>query len=181
MKSVILLLSIVTFLLADAKQEIYSLYQMKHYEKACKTGLLNFNQNRDDENFVSIYAFSCLYADYIDRLSVPITLLKNSKEARSNAAYLSIILMQKKLLEHSLMDNYNIKPLKLPTTDNILSKVFDLYSNAQTSKKIPVYVFIDPNNDKITYRLYLSGNADNNNMVIEELYDSTLVKKHIYR
>lgn len=181
MKPLILLISLFTFLFSDAKQDIYSLYQVKQYEKACKLGLINFNKNRDDENFVSIYAFSCLYADYIDRLSVPITLLNSSKEARSNAAYLSIILMQKKLLEHSLKDNYSIKALKLPTTDNILSKVFDLYSNVQADKKIPLYVFIDPNNDKITYRLYLSGNADASNMVIEELYDSTLVKKHIYR
>ena len=181
MKAIFLLVTFITLLFSDAKQDIYSLFQMKQYEKACRIGLLNFNKNRDDENFVSIYAFSCLYADYIDRLSVPITLLKNSKEARSNAAYLSIILMQKKLLEHSLKDGYNIKALKLPTTDNILSKVFDLYSNLKTPKKIPLYVFIDPNNAKITYRLYLSGDAEASNMVIEELYDSTLVKKHIYR
>ncbi len=181
MKYIILLISIFTFLFADAKQEIYSLYQLKDYDKACKLGLQNFNNNRDDENYVSIYAFSCLYADYIDRLSVPITLLKNSKEARSNAAYLSIILMQKKLLEHSLMDNYDIKPLKLPTTDNVLSKVFDLYSNMKTSKKLPLYVFLDPNNAKISYKLYLSGNSESHNIVIEELYDSTLLKKHIYR
>ena len=79
------------------------------------------------------------------------------------------------------MDGYNIAPFKLPTTDNILSKVFDLYSNMQTYKKIPLYLFIDPNNDKITYKLYLSGNIDARNMVIEELYDSVLVKKHVYR
>ncbi|WP_345991925.1 hypothetical protein [Sulfurimonas sp. HSL-1716] len=181
MRSLLLLISLFTLLFSDAKQDIYSLYQLKQYDKACKLGLLHFSKHRDDENFVSIYAFSCLNADYIDRLSVPITILKNSKEARSNAAYLSIILMQKKLLEHSLKDNYNIKSLKLPTTDNILSKVFDLYSNLQIHKKIPLYVFIDPNNAKITYKLYLSGNADSSNMVIEELYDSTLVKKHIYR
>ncbi|MBU0633298.1 hypothetical protein KKA17_11740 [bacterium] len=181
MKYILLFLLFSTLIFADTKQDIYSLYQIKKYDEACKTGLLNLNKYRDDENFVSLYAFSCLYADYIDRLSVPITMLKNSKEARSNAAYLSIILMQKKLLEHSLIDNYNIKPLKLPSTDNVLSKVFDLYSNLQTPKKLPLYVFIDPKNDKITYRLYLSGDAAASNMVIEELYDSTLIKKHIYK
>lgn len=181
MKLIILLLSMFSLLLSDAKQELYSLYQLKQYEKACKLGLLNFNKNRDDENFVSIYAFSCLNADYIDRLSVPISILKNSKEARSNAAYLSIILMQKKLLEHSLLDDYNLKLLKLPTTDNVLSKVFDLYSKEQQTKKIPLYIFVDPNNDKISYRLFLSKNADSTNIVIEELYDAILVKKHIYR
>ena len=181
MRSFILVALLFSFLFSDAKQDMYSLYQLKKYEKACKLGLSNFSKNRHDESYVSLYAFSCLNADYIDRLSVPITFLGNSKEARSNAAYLSIILMQKKLLEHSLADDYDITTLKLPSTDNLLSKVFDLYSKSQQSKKVPLYIFVDPNNDKINYRLYLSKNADSSNIVIEELYDGTLIKKHIYR
>ena len=175
------LLFLVTILSANERQEIFSLYQLKQYDKACQLGLISLNKNRNDENFVSVYAFSCLNADYIDRLSVPITLLKSSPEARSNAAYLSVIVMQKKLLEHSLNDNYYLKPLKIPTTDNLLSKVFDLYAKLPILKKIPVYEFIDTNNDKIAYRLYLIGDKSSNNIVIEELYQSVLVKKHIYR
>ena len=181
MRLLIILLSLVIVLLADERQNIFSLYQQKQYDKACQIGLINLNKNRNDENFISIYAFSCLNADYIERLSVPITLLKSSPETRSNAAYLSVILMQKKLLEHSLNDNYYLKPLKIPTTDNLLSKVFDLYSKLSVLKKIPAYEFIDPNNDKISYRLYLIGNKSSNNIVIEELYQSILVKKHIYK
>ena len=178
MRSILFLIFFTFLLHADVKQDLYSLYQLKHFDQACSKGLLNLNQFKDDENFLSIYAFSCLYAGYIDRLSIPIALLKKTKEARSNAAYLSIILMQEKLLEHALIDNYNIKPLKLPTTDNVLSKVFDLYSNLQIQKKLPFYLFVDPKNDKISYKLYLN---DTNNVVVEELYDSTLIKKHIYR
>jgi hypothetical protein len=181
MKFLVIFLSLVIFLLANERQDIFSLYQLKEYDKACQLGLLNLNKNRNDENFVSIYAFSCLNADYIDRLSVPITLLKNTPESRSNAAYLSVILMQKKLLEHSLNDEYYLKPLKIPTTDNLLSKVFDLYSNLSILKKIPIYEFIDTNNAKIRYRLYLIGDRNSSNIVIEELYESVLVKKHIYR
>ena len=112
---------------------------------------------------------------------MPITLLRSTPESRSNAAYLSVILMQKNLLEHSLNDEYYLKPLKIPTTDNLLSKVFDLYSNLSILKKIPVYEFIDPNNAKIRYRLYLIGDRNSNNIVIEEFYESVLVKKHVYR
>ncbi|MDD2358286.1 MAG: hypothetical protein PHX13_10290 [Thiovulaceae bacterium] len=181
MKFLVIFVSLAILLLANERQDIFSLYQLKEYDKACQLGLINLNKNRKDENFVSIYAFSCLNADYIDRLSVPITLLKNTPESRSNAAYLSVILMQKKILEHSLNDEYYLKPLKIPTTDNLLSKVFDLYSNLSILKKIPVYEFIDPNNAKIRYRLYLIGDRNSNNIVIEEFYESVLVKKHIYR
>ena len=181
MKFLVIFLSLVIFLLANERQGIFSLYQLKEYDKACQLGLINLNKNRKDENFVSIYAFACLNADYIDRLSVPITLLRSTPESRSNAAYLSVILMQKNLLKHSLNDEYYLKPLKIPTTDNLLSKVFDLYSNLSILKKIPVYEFIDPNNAKIRYRLYLIGDRNSNNIVIEEFYESVLVKKHVYR
>ena len=64
-------------------------HQDKAYQKACKTGLKVFQKFRNDEEFVSLYAFSCLNADQIDRLAIPISILKNSEEARSNAAYFS--------------------------------------------------------------------------------------------
>ena len=181
MKLVVVLLWAVLFLYANEKQDIFTLYQLKEYDKACQFGLLNLNKNKNDENFVSIYAFLCLNADYIDRLNVPITLLKNTSQSRSNAAYFSVILMQKKLLEHSLVDDYYLKPLKTPTTDTLLSRVFDLYSNLSTLKKDSIYEFIDPNNAKMSYKLYLIGDGNSNNVVIEEFYQSILVKKHIYK
>ena len=181
MKFIFLFLSAVILLLANEKEDIFTLYQHKEYDKACKLGLINLHKNRNDEKFISIYAFSCLNADYIDRLNVPITLLKNTSQSRSNAAYFSVILMQKKLLEHSLSDGYYLKPLKIPTTDNILSRVFDLYSNLSILKKNSVYEFIDPNNAKMSYKLYLISDKDSRNVVIEELYQSVLVKKHIYK
>lgn len=181
MKIIVLLFALYFSAFADVKQEIFSLYQLKEYDKACQLGLLNLNRFKDDENFVSIYAYSCLYSDHIERVAFPIALLKSTTEARANAAYLSTILMQKKLLEYSLHDNFSLKQFKLPTTDNVLSKVFDLYSKLPVFKKIPIYEFVDPNNDKIGYKLYMTGDKGSNNMIIEEYYQSVLVKKHIYR
>ena len=66
MKFILLFVSIFSFLFSDVKEDIYSLYQMKQYEKACKLGLQNLSKNSDDESFVSMYAFSCLYADHIE-------------------------------------------------------------------------------------------------------------------
>jgi len=165
---------------ADIKTSLYHLYQDKNYDKACKEGLKAFNKHRNDEEFISLYAFSCLKADYIDRLAVPITMLSKSEEARSNAAYFSVILMQKKLLNHALLDGYKLEELKLPTTDHVLSIVFELYSKADHSRKRSHYMLQDPDNEKITYKLYIKNSNHSQTMVIEEYYDTIMTHRHNY-
>ncbi len=175
------LLIFFTFLLsADIKTSLYHLYQDKQYDAACKEGLKVFNQNRNDEEFVSLYAFSCLNADHIDRLAIPITLLSHSEESRSNAAYFSVILMQKKLLFHSLMDGYQLQELKLPQTDHIISTVYELYSKLSNERKRTLYSFIDPKNDKVSYKLYIKKSGQEKTMVIEEFYDTIMTHRHEY-
>ena len=127
MKHLITILLFFTFAYSDTKTDLLQLYNNKEYKAACKLGMDNYGDYTRDEAFISLYAFSCLNADYIDRLAVPISALKYSKEARANAAYFSTVLMQKKLLYHALIDGYPIGSLVLPTTDFVLSKVFDLY------------------------------------------------------
>lgn len=170
----------ISTLSADIKKDLYHLYQDKQYEEACKQGLRVFQKYRKDEEFVSLYAFSCLYADHIDRLAVPIATLKHSEEARSNSAYFAVILMQKKLLYHALIDNYKISELKLPSTDHILSIVFGLYSKADNSRKRNHYVFQDKQNSKVSYKLYLKKDSRLKKMVIEEYYDTIMTHRHIY-
>jgi len=179
---IILLLStlLVSLSFADIKNSLYHLYQDKNYEEACKKGFKAFGTYRNDEEFISLYAFSCLKADQIDRLAVPITMLNKSEESRSNAAYFSVILMQKKLLQHALIDGYKLQELKLPTTDHVLSIVFDLYSKADHSRKRSHYMFKDPINTKISYKLYIKNTNQNKTMVIEEYYDTIMTHRHIY-
>jgi len=176
-----LLLLMGAVLQADSvKQELYHLYQSKKYEEACSIGMRYFQENRKDTEFVSLYAFSCLYSDFIDRLAVPISILKHSKEARANATYLSIILMQKKLLYHALIDGYDLSAYHFPTTDYVLSTVFDLYAKDSNTKKRNVYEYKDAKNPSRTYRLFLTENDEVVKMVIEEYYDTILTHRHIY-
>jgi len=167
-------------LYADIKRDMFNLYQNKKFEEVCGLGFDNFRHYKKDEEFVSLYAFSCLKSDYIDRLAVPTAILKFSKESRANSAYFSVILMQKKLLYHALLDNYDLSSYTLPTTDYILSKVFDLYSKLGQHDARAFYLFEDPNDSKITYKLYLSKDYKVTKMVIEEFYDTIAVKRHIY-
>lgn len=180
MKLFVFLVFLTVSLFSDVKTSLYHLYQDKQYDAACKEGLKVFNQNRNDEEFISLYAFACLKADNIDRLAVPITLLNHSEEARSNAAYFSVILMQKKLLVHSLMDGYPLQELKLPQTDHVISTVYELFSKMSTERRRTHYTFVDPNNDKVSYKLYIKKSGNDKTMVIEEFYDTIMTHRHEY-
>jgi hypothetical protein len=176
----LLTLVLVLNLYANTKQNMFNLYQNKKYEKVCQLGFNNFKNNKRDEEFVSLYAFSCLNSDYIDRLAVPTAVLKFSREARANSAYFSVILMQKKLLYHALVDNYDLSKFSLPTTDYVLSRVFDLYSKIGKHEPRAFYLFEDPNDTKLTYKLYLVRDYKLNKIVIEEFYDRITIKRHVY-
>jgi len=176
----ILLILLTVNIYASTKQNMFNLYQNKKYEDVCKIGFDNFRENKADEEFISIYAFACLHSDYIDRLAIPVAMLKFSSEARANSAYFSVILMQKKLLYHAMVDGYDLSSMNLPTTDYVLSKVFDLYSKLPKHNARAFYLFEDPNNMKLTYKLYLSKSDRLNKMVIEEFYDTITIKRHVY-
>ena len=177
---IIILLFLALQLSADIKQEMFNLYQNEQYKNVCSMGFKYFSKNKKDEEFISLYAFACLKADHIDRLTIPIAMLKYSKESRANAAYFSVILMQKKLLYHSLVDGYDLSTLDLPTTDYVLSKVFDLYSKIGKHNKRAFYLFEDEVDNKLTYKLYLEKNNKLSKMVIEEFYDTITIKRHVY-
>ncbi|MDO9266054.1 MAG: hypothetical protein Q7U00_03130 [Sulfurimonas sp.] len=176
--ALIILISINLY--ASIKQDMLNLYQGKKYEEVCNIGFNNFENYRNDEEYVSLYAFACLNADYIDRLSVPTIMLKLAKESRSNAAYFSIILMQKKLLYHALLDNYDVSSLNLPTTDYVLSKVFDLYTKMKNNEQKEFYIFEDESDKQLKYKLYILKDGKIDKMVIEEFHNSISIKKHIY-
>ncbi len=177
---ILLILLFSLSLYADIKQDMFNLYQNEKYERVCSMGFDNFKRNKKDDEFVSLYAFACLKSDYIDRLAIPIALLKFSPESRANSAYFSVILMQKKLLYHALIDNYDLSSLNLPTTDYVLSKVFDFYAKLGLHEPRTFYLFEDAKDKKLTYKLYLAKDRRLNKIVIEEFYDTITIKRHVY-
>ncbi|WP_373036021.1 hypothetical protein [Sulfurimonas sp.] len=177
---ILLILLLYIGLYADIKQNMFNLYQNKKYEDACRIGFNSLKRHLRDEEFISLYAFSCLNSDYIDRLAAPVALLKFSRESRANSAYFSIILMQKKLLYHALVDKYDLSSLNLPTTDYVLSKVFDFYAKLGAHEPRAFYLFEDKDDKKLTYKLYLDKKTKVKKMVIEEFYDTIALRRHVY-
>ena len=181
MKIILFITLSLSLFASNINSKLLNYYKNERYQKACNYGMNHFNKFMHDEAMVSLYAFSCLKADYIDRTTTPIALLKKSEEARKNAAYLATILMQKKLLYHSLIDNYSLKSVQLPSTDYLLSKVFTLYSEGKYTQDKKVFYLKSSKNSKISYKLYLIKKRGINKIVIESYYDKILSEKHIYR
>jgi hypothetical protein len=177
---IVLILLLGLSLHANIKEQILRLYKQNDFKKACDTGYVHFDTNKHDEEFISLYSFSCLNADMVDRLAFPTISLRASKESRANAAYFSVILMQKKLLYHALLDNYDISIYTFPTTEYALSKVFDLYTKLGKHEPQDFYIFEDQNDSKLTYKLYISRDEKFPKMVIEEFYEAKSLKRHTY-
>ncbi len=180
MKIVLLILVTLNLYALSPKEQILNLYKNKEYKAACNFGFDDFKANTNDEEFVSIYGLSCLESDEITRLTLPITLLKFSPQARANSAYFSVILMQKRLLYHALLDNFLLSSFNFPTTEYILSKVFDLYAKEQNKEKKDFYILRDTDDSNTTYKLYLEKDEKLDKIIIEKFYNTQLVKKHTY-
>lgn len=165
---------------ADISNQMLQLYQKGDYAQACALGIQNFKPIQPNEASTSLYAFSCLNADQIDRLNTPIKTLTQSSEARANASYFSLLIMQKKLFIQALYDNYPLKQLKLPSSSHLLSKIFDLYcKNPQSNNAIKEYP--DPSNPRQSYKLYTIQVNTVKTFAIDEYYDKILVKHHVYQ
>lgn len=178
-KTFLLTLFSCIILYADIPSQMLMLYQKGAYSDACSIGKKNWNKIQTSEQQVSLYAFSCLNADQIDRLNFPISVLNETAESRANASYFSLLILEKKLLIQALYDNLNIKSLKLPASSNLLSRVFNFYSkNPQLSNSIKEYS--DNTNSRQTYKLYTVQISAYKTFAIDEYYDNILTKHHIY-
>jgi hypothetical protein len=157
--------------------QFYKDYKEKRYLDACKKGVNIFNEYKEDEDYLTVYSFACLKSDMIDRLAVPVTGLRKTKEARANASYFSAILLQKKLLYHAVVDGVDISGLKLPTTDFVLSRVFDMYSNKQYLEKEGTYTL---NDDETTYKMFVIDDDKFKKLIIQQLKNGNVVSTHTY-
>lgn len=177
-RSVIFIFLLSSFIWAYEVQDLYRFYQEGKYKKACNVGLKIFNKYRKNPDFLMLYGFSCLKADYIDRVAVPMIGLNKSKTARANASYFATVFLQKKLLYHSLLDHTDISHLRLPVTGHIISKVFQLYISGNYKKKGDIYTLANPNQPDTTYRLYMTHKHGSPVMVIEEWQHGKRLQTH---
>lgn len=178
-RSLFLLFVLLTFGFSGTIEPLYSHYQKGEYQEACDYGTYHLKKIDYNEPALSLYAFACLKADRIDQLNYPISKLSQSQEARTNASYFSLLVMQKKLLLQALYDHYSLKPLKLPSSSHLLSKIFLKYQR-DPQQKNEIKEYIDSINPRLSYKLYKLDVNGQKTIAIDEYYDKILTLHHTY-
>lgn len=182
MKLVLVLIFLAINSFGATLKNLWQWYDEKQYDKIC-TNQISQNEYFDynyDENFVNMYAFSCLQIDMINRLSKPIIQLRKTKKSRANALYYTTILYQKKILLHALVDGFDNFPTNLPNTKYILSKIYNLFAKKQYTKQGNIYIFKNNNNAQ-EYRLYTRKDSDGyTKLVLESIKNGILTKTRLY-
>jgi hypothetical protein len=185
MKKIIYSLLMTTaFLFSSNLSTLYKLYEKQEYTKACDYAVKYFHKkkNKNSEQYLTLYGLSCLETDKIDRIATPMLRLKKTKNARANSAYLSTILLQKKLLFQSLVDNTSLKNIQLPNTNFILSRIFSLFINKEYILKNDVYIFKDKKKKEMKYQLYIKkNNKQEKQMIIDVYKDDKFTQRYSYK
>jgi hypothetical protein len=169
-----------TFLNAMDKNDIINYYKNKDYRKACiKAGDL-YQKYKSDEEFLNIYAHSCLEEDMINRTILPIVKLYKTPESRENAAYYATILYQKKLLYHALVDDVDISYINLPKTKYILSVIFNKFVGGDYNYKNGAYWFNNDENNELTYKLSVETHQKTKKIFLRTYKNGKITKVRTY-
>jgi len=180
MRLFVIFLLFVSTLFGVTKESVYSAYKDKKYKDACYLAAKIYLKYKQDEDFLTLFANSCLKVDNINRMAFPALLLVDTPAARSNAIYFLTILYQKKLLYKSLIDGFDVSGYKFPTTNYILSKIFVKYINKNYKKIGKSYIFTDSFNPYKKYELSLAKDGGIFKMILKTYLKKKLVKTRIY-
>ncbi|MCK4441917.1 MAG: hypothetical protein KAU90_07905 [Sulfurovaceae bacterium] len=178
----LLLISIISisFLYSSNLSTLYNYYTHQEYDKGCDYAMKYYNKNKNNEKFVALYGLSCLETDNIHRIATPMIVLKKTKASRENASYFGTILLQKQLLKQAILDNKPLGDLRLPKTNFILSKIFNLFVKKKYILKDEIYRLEDDENKNIRYQVYME--KENRNYMIIDIYQNDkFIKRYRYK
>ncbi len=181
-KLLLTIITLYTYIQGATVEDVIKWYKNHQYEKVCSSEITHtlYNRYKSNENFVNMYAASCLKTDMINRLSQPIIHLRKTMRSRTNALYYSTVLYQKKLLYHAVIDGLNTIPKDIPTTEYILSRVYDMYARNDYKKQGNTFIFTDKKFSK-TYKMYIQNASDGfKKLVIESYKDNKKIKTRLY-
>ena len=180
MKIVVLIIYSLSFLYSSNLSTLYNYYTHQEYDKGCDYGMKYYNKNRDNEKFVSLYGLSCLETDNIHRIATPMIVLRDTKASRENASYFGTILLQKQLLKQAILDNKPLGDLRLPKTNFVLSKIFNLFIEKKYVLKDGIYRLKNSENKNIKYQVYIE--KENKNYMIIDIYQNDkFIKRYRYK
>ena len=151
-------------------------YEAKNFEKVCNDGAGIVTRNDKNEQVLVAIGDACAKVDSINILGNISKNLISTKEFRESGSYFATLMLQKKLIYQFMHDNINLKELKLPRTNHVLSRVFEQLSKGNY---VTVDKRIEIKTPEMSYLLWLSDD-DPKKVYIDENKDGKLVKRHWY-
>jgi hypothetical protein len=167
----------ISSLFAITKDQVYTYYKSQAYEKACKYGAGLVRRERDDENYLSIVALSCVNADYLNTSITIARDMKNTKIGRNNASYISSLFLIKKLLMQFVYDDTDLTNLTLPKSPHILSLIFEAISHNKYQKIDDEFIMMD-GQYKYTLEKFIDGKV--NKILLKKHLGPKILEQHIY-
>ena len=179
MKLFLVCIVFVSHMFAYSANDVLKDYEAKQFEKVCQNGSNSYMRNDSNGNILTAIGDACAKIDSIRPLGDIVNRLYATKEHRESASYFATIVLQKKLIYQFMNDDINLKELRLPRTNHVLSRVFE---NLATDN----YEIVDKGLRKITittpemdYVLWLSTDEPKK-VFIDEYKNKKLVQRHWY-
>lgn len=180
MKYFFYFLSSIVYLYAYSYNDVLNDYEHKRYEKVCNDGAEFYMKNEKNENILVIIGDACAKTDAINQLGYIVKSLNSTQAYRESGSYFSTLILQKKLIYQFMCDGNDLKGLKLPLTDHLLSEIFHHLSQgnyeivAKETKEVRIKT------ETKYYFLWLSKDIPAK-LYIDEYRNNELIKRHWYR
>ena len=151
-------------------------YEAKNYEKVCSNGSVFLIKNDKNENILTAIGDACAKIDAINPLGNVVKNLISTPENRESGSYFATLVLQKKLIYQFMHDGINLKELRLPRTEHVLSRVFEELAKGNYTTKENKVEIVTPAMD---YLLWLS-NDEPKKVYVDELKNGQLILRHWY-
>lgn len=163
-------------LFAYSGDEIINDYQNKEYKKVCLESASFYKNGGKNEKLLTIIGDACAKVDYINPLGYMVRGLISTPEFRENGSYFATLVLQKKLIYQFMNDGIDLKNLRLPRSEHVLSIVFENLVKKSYEKIDGKIVIKTPEKE---YRIWID-NKEKRVVHVDEYKDGNKINTHGY-
>lgn len=165
-----------SYMYAYSYNDILKDYEAKNYEKICSQGSSLLSTNEKNENILIAIGDACAKIDAINPLGSVVKNLISTDSYRESGSYFATLILQKKLIYQFMHDKINLKELRLPRTEHVLSRTFEELAKGNYTEKDQK---IEIKTSEFDYLLWLSNDSPKK-VYIDEIKNGKLVHRHWY-
>ena len=151
-------------------------YTNKEYKNVCVKSAPFYKNGGKNEKLLTIIGDACAKIDYINPLGYIVRGLISTPEFRENGSYFATLVLQKKLIYQFMNDGIDLKNLRLPRSNHVLSIVFENLVKKSYKKEDGKIVITTPQKE---YRVWIDDKAKRV-VHVDEYKDGNKIKTHGY-